>query len=52
METTEERLATGKSDLPSIFSIYINDNPIHDGTRTFMYADDLCIIAQYPPSYR
>ena len=30
------------------FNIYTNDQPIHDGTRSFIYADDLCITAQYP----
>ena len=28
--------------------IYTNDQLIHDGTRSFIYADDLCITAQYP----
>ena len=31
-----------------LFNIYTNDQPIHDGTRSFIYADDLCITAQYP----
>ena len=30
------------------FNIYTNDQPIHDGTRSFIYADDLCVTAQYP----
>ena len=30
---------------PTIFNIYTNDQPVHDGTRSFSYADDLCIIA-------
>ena len=30
------------------FNIYTNDQPIHDGTRSFIYANDLCITAQYP----
>ena len=33
---------------PSLFNIYTNDRPILDGTRSFIYADDLCITAQYP----
>ena len=36
---------------PILFNIYTNDQPIHDGTRSFIYADaadDLCITAQYP----
>ena len=32
---------------PILFNIYTNDQPIHDGTRNFIYADDLCVIAQY-----
>ena len=32
---------------PIMFNIYINDQPIHDGTRNFIYADDLCVTAQY-----
>ena len=36
------------SDLsPILFNIYTNDQPIHDGTRNFIYADDLCVTAQY-----
>ena len=30
---------------PILFNIYTNDQPIHDGTRNFIYADDLCITA-------
>ena len=30
-----------------LFNIYTNDRPIHDGTRNFIYADDLCVTAQY-----
>ena len=33
---------------PILFNIYTNDQPINDGTRSFIYADDLCITAQYP----
>ena len=29
-------------------NIYTNDQPLHDGTRNFVYADDLCVTAQYP----
>ena len=32
---------------PILFNIYTNDEPIHDGTRNFIYADDLCVTAQY-----
>ena len=31
-----------------LFNIYPNDQPIHVGTKSFIYADDLCITAQYP----
>ena len=31
----------------NLFNIYTNDQPIHYGTRSFIYADDLCITAQY-----
>ena len=30
------------------FNIYTNDQPLHDGTRNFVYADDLCVTSQYP----
>ena len=33
---------------PILFNIYTNDQPLHDGTRKFIYADDLCVTAQYP----
>ena len=29
-------------------NIYTNDQPLHNGTRTFIYADDLCVTAQQP----
>ena len=32
---------------PFLFNIYTNDRPIHDGTRNFIYAYDLCVTAQY-----
>ena len=32
---------------PILFNIYTNDQPIHDGTRIFIYADDLCVTSQY-----
>ena len=31
-----------------LFNIYTNDQPLHDGTRNFVYADDLCTTVQYP----
>ena len=33
---------------PALFNIYTNDQPVHDGTRSFIYADDLCITAKFP----
>ena len=41
-------LPQGSTLSPIPFNIYTNDQPIHDGTRSFIYADDLCITAQYP----
>ena len=32
---------------PILFNMYTNDQPIHDGTRNFIYADDLCVTVQY-----
>ena len=31
----------------TLFNIYTNDQPIHYGTMSVIYADDLCITAQY-----
>ena len=33
---------------PILFNIYTNDQPLHNGTRSFIYADDLCVTAQQP----
>ena len=33
---------------PTLFNIYTNDQPVHDGTRSFIYAHDLSITAQFP----
>ena len=33
---------------PTLFNIYTNNQPILDGTRSFIYTDDLCITAQFP----
>ena len=35
---------------PILFNIYTNDQPLHDGTRSFLYADDICVAAQYSSS--
>ena len=32
----------------TLFNIYTNDQPILDGTRSFIYAYDLCVTAQCP----
>ena len=32
---------------PILFNIYTNDQPLHDRTHSFIYADDLCVTAQY-----
>ena len=32
---------------PTLFNIYTNDQPIHYGTRSFIYTDDLFVTAQY-----
>ena len=33
---------------PNLFNIYTNDQPVHDGTRSYIYANNLCITAQFP----
>ena len=47
MDNTNERSTTGECSPPTLFNIYTNDQPILDGTRSFIYADDLCVTAQY-----
>ena len=46
MEKTEEQLATGECPLTNPVQIYTNQ-PFHDGTRSFIYADHICVISQY-----
>ena len=41
-------LPQGSALSPTLLNIYTNDQPIQDGTRSFIYANDLCITAQYP----
>ena len=31
-----------------LFNVYTNDQPLHNGTRSFIYADNLCVTAQQP----
>ena len=33
---------------PILFNIHTNDQPLHNGTRSFIYADDMCVTAQQP----
>ena len=33
---------------PILFNIYNNDQPLHNGTRNFIYADDLCVTTKQP----
>ena len=33
---------------PILFNIYTNDQPLHNTTHSFIYADDLCVTAQQP----
>ena len=42
-------LPQGSVLTPILFNIYTNDQPLYDGTRNFVYADDLCVTAPYPP---
>ena len=39
-------LPQGSLLAPMLFNIYTNDQPIHTDTRSFIYADDLCIASQ------
>ena len=39
-------LPQGSVIAPLLFNIYSNDQPVHPNTRSFLYADDLCIATQ------
>ena len=39
-------LPQGSVPAPMLFNIYTNDQPIYPDTRSFIYADDLCIASQ------
>ena len=32
---------------PTLFNTYTHDQPVHDGIRSFIYVDDMCITAQF-----
>ena len=44
----QKNLTQGSVLSPIMFNIYTNDQPFHNGTQNFVYADDLCVTAQYP----
>ena len=46
MAITEERPKTESVLVPLLFNVYTNDQPIHPGTRNFVYADDLAVTTQ------
>ena len=47
LEKAKNGLPQGSVLAPTMFNIYTNDQLIYYGTRSFIYADDLCITSQY-----
>ena len=41
-------LPQGSVPSPILFNIYTNDQPLHNETRSFIYAYNLCVTAQQP----
>ena len=39
----KNRLSQGSVLSPIMFKIYTNDQPLHDGTRSFICTDDICV---------
>ena len=51
-ESKKKGLTQGSIVAPTLFNIYTNDQPIHNRTMSFIYADDQCITAQYQSFYQ
>ena len=46
MAITEKRPTAGECPRTTYLQLYTNDQPIHPGTRSFVYADDLVVTTQ------